>query len=98
MNKAYARINWENHPSDNTPLNERNLNKLDVATDEIDDRVITLDTTKATKVEVSELFSDVSFDESNGTITFMRKNGATVVFDTKLEKLAIYFAYGPTAE
>lgn len=98
MNKAYERINWENYPSDKTPLNESNLNKLDAATDVIDDRVITLDTTKATKVEVSELFSDVAFDVSTGTITFTRKNGATVVFDTKLEKLAINFAYDPKAE
>ena len=27
MNKAYKRINWENYPSDATPLNEANLNK-----------------------------------------------------------------------
>lgn len=29
MNKAYKRINWENYPSDATPLNEANLNNLD---------------------------------------------------------------------
>ena len=36
MNKAYKRINWENYPSDATPLNEANLNNLDSATDTID--------------------------------------------------------------
>lgn len=64
MNKAYSRINWENYPSDATPLNEANLNKLDSATDTIDDRVITLDTTKATKTEVAKLVADVTFEES----------------------------------
>lgn len=39
MNKAYNRINWENYPSDATPLNDTNLNNLDSATDTIDDRV-----------------------------------------------------------
>lgn len=98
MVKAYKRIYWKNYPSDETPVNEENLNDIDVAVNEIDDRTIMLDTTKAAKVEISELFSDVAFDESNGIITFTRKNGATVVFDTKLEKLAINFAYDPKAE
>lgn len=40
MQKVYQRINWENEPSEATPLNERNLNKLDYAVDIIDDRVI----------------------------------------------------------
>ncbi len=26
-NIIYVRIDWENHPSDKTPVNERNLNK-----------------------------------------------------------------------
>ena len=30
MNKAHVPINWENYPSDETPLNERNLNKMDI--------------------------------------------------------------------
>ena len=62
MNKAYNRINWENYPSDATPLNDTNLNNLDSATDTIDDRVIALDTTKATKTEVSTIVDDVTFE------------------------------------
>ena len=27
MNKAYGRIDWQNYPSDETPINESNLNK-----------------------------------------------------------------------
>ena len=43
MQKAYPnRINWENEPSTSTPLNEDNLNKMDYALYEIDDRVVWL--------------------------------------------------------
>lgn len=102
MNKAYNRINdgkgWKNHPSDETPLNAYNLNKSDVALDEIDNRVIILDNTKATKIEISELFNNVSFDEQTGIITFTRKNGATVTIDTPMEKIALNIYYDPVTE
>lgn len=98
MNKAYKRINWENYPSDATPLNEANLNNLDSATDTIDDRVITLDTTKATKTEVATLVSDVTFEESTGIITITKKNGSRVTIDTQMEKIAVNFTYNPTTQ
>lgn len=98
MNKAYNRINWENYPSDATPLNEANLNSLDSATDTIDDRVITLDTTKATKTEVATLVSDVTFEESTGIITITKKNGSRVTIDTQMEKIAVNFTYNPTTQ
>ena len=98
MNKAYNRINWENYPSDATPLNEANLNKLDSATDTIDDRVITLDTTKATKTEVATLVADVTFEESTGIITITKKNGSVITIDTQMEKIALNFTYDPTTE
>lgn len=98
MNKAYNRINWENYPSDATPLNEANLNSLDSATDTIDDRVITLDTTKATKTEVATLVSDVTFEESTGIITITKKNGSRVTIDTQMEKIAVNFTYNQTTQ
>lgn len=98
LSKLYSRIDWENEPSDKTPLNEENLNKMDSALYELDNRVITLDTTKATKIEISELFSGVEFNESTGVITFIRKNGSRITIDTKLEKLAINFSYNPAKE
>lgn len=98
MNKAYNRINWENYPSDATPLNDTNLNKLDSATDTIDDRVIALDTTKATKTEVATLVADVTFEESTGIITVTKKNGSVITIDTQMEKIAVNFTYDPTTE
>lgn len=98
MQKAYNRINWENYPSEETPVNEKNLNKIDAAMDEVDNRVIVLDATKVSKTELSEYFCDVAFDESTGIITFTRKNGSQITIDTKLEKLAINFAYDQVEE
>lgn len=98
MNKVYKRINWENYPSDATPLNEANLNNLDSATDTIDDRVITLGTTKATKTEVATLVSDVTFEESTGIITITKKNGSRVTIDTQMEKIAVNFDYDQTTQ
>lgn len=98
MNKAHSAINWENYPSDETPLNESNLNKMDAAIGVIDDRVITLDTTKATKTEVATLVADVTFEESTGIITITKKNGSKVTIDTQMEKIAINFDYNPTTQ
>lgn len=98
MNKAHSAINWENYPSDETPLNERNLNKMDGSIDIIDDRVITLDTTKATKAEVATLVADVTFEESTGIITITKKNGSKITIDTQMEKIAINFVYNPTTQ
>lgn len=98
MNKAHSAINWENYPSDETPLNESNLNKMDAAIGVIDDRVITLDTTKATKTEVATLVADVTFEESTGIITITKKNGSKITIDTQMEKIAINFDYNPTTQ
>lgn len=98
MNKAHSAINWENYPSDETPLNESNLNKMDAAIGVIDDRVITLDTTKATKTEVATLVVDVTFEESTGIITITKKNGSKITIDTQMEKIAINFVYNPTTQ
>ena len=93
MNKAYARIAWENYPSDKTPINERNLNKIDYATDIIDDRVVTLDATKLDKTTAATMVKDVAYNESTGVFTITYLNGATIILDTKLEKLAVNFNY-----
>lgn len=98
MNKAHVPINWENYPSDETPLNERNLNKMDSAIGIIDDNVVTLDATKATKTEVATLVADVTFEESTGIITITKKNGSKITIDTQMEKIAVNFTYNPTTQ
>lgn len=93
MQKSYTRINWENYPSENTPLNESNLNRMDYALNEVDDRVIALDTDKATVTEISTLIEDVSVDDETGIITVTKQNGQEVQIQTTLNKIAVNFSY-----
>lgn len=93
MQKSYSRINWENYPSENTPLNESNLNRIDYATNEIDDRVISLDTTKASNADIAYLVESITLDDSTGLITITKHNGAEVYIQTTINKVAVNFAY-----
>lgn len=98
MNKTYTRINWENYPSDSTPLNEDNLNKIDRALDEVDNRVITLDTTKLGLNVANNMITGFSLDPNTGIITITKYDGSTQTFDTSLEKVAINFEYDQKTE
>ena len=93
MNKCYYRIVWENYPSDKTPLHEQNLNRIDVAADEMDNRIISLDSAKFDKSEAQQLVKYIEYDESTGIFKITHYNGASYTIDTLLEKLAINFDY-----
>ena len=93
MQKIYSRINWENYPSENTPLNESNLNRIDYATNELDDRVISLDTTKASNTDIAYLIESITLDDSTGIITITKHNGAEVQIQTTINKVAVNFRY-----
>lgn len=87
MNKAYNRINWENYPSLQTPLNEQNLNKMDGSVDEIDNRVISLDTRKFDKTEAQDLIKNITFDLQTGILKKYYYNGSTEEINTGISKL-----------
>lgn len=91
MNKVYTRINWENEPSVETPLNATNLNNMDLAIDTLDDRVISQDTVKADKTQLSNLVSNWTMDEETGVITITKYNGEQVIFDLNIEKIPVKF-------
>lgn len=93
MQKIYSRINWENLPSEKTAVNESNLNKMDLAVDNLDDRVVAMDASKVDLAKANELVKEILWDESNGTLTVVKMNGSQAMIDTKLEKLAVNFAY-----
>lgn len=98
MNKAYSRINWQNQPSTSTALGATNLNKMDIALNSIDDRVITLDTTKLDLTTANSMVKSFSLNQSTGVITITLLDGTVTTYDTKLEKLAVNFAYDATAQ
>lgn len=93
MQKIYSRINWENFPSEKTAVNESNLNRMDLAIDNLDDRVVAMDAAKVDLIKANELVKEILWDESKGTLTIVKMNGSKAVIDTKLEKLAVNFAY-----
>ena len=98
MQKIYSRINWENFPSEKTAVNESNLNKMDLAIDNLDDRVVAMDASKVDLTKANDLVEEILWDESNGTLTVVKMNGSRAVIDTKLEKLAVNFTYNPQTQ
>lgn len=91
MNKAYNRINggkgWENVPSIETPLNKQNLDKVDIGLDEVDNRVIALNTTKFNKTEAQGLIKNITFDLQTGILTKYYYNGSSEEINTGISKL-----------
>ena len=98
MQKIYSRINWENLPSEKTAVNESNLNKMDLAIDNLDDRVVAMDASEVDLAKATELVKEILWDESKGTLTIVKMNGSQAVVDTKLEKLAVNFKYDPQTQ
>lgn len=75
MEKLYERINFDNAPSKKTPLNEENLNKIDSAIDELDNRTVglygglTSFIGGALSNQTNDLTVSGEYIEANGAIT-----------------------------
>ena len=93
MQKAYNRIIWHNKPDTRSPINESNLNRMDIGLDTVDDRVITLDTTKANQTDLLTCVASIGFNQSTGILTITLQNGTSTTIDTGLSKLAVNFDY-----
>lgn len=96
--KSYQRINWENYPSNKTPVNEQNLNKIDYAVNEHDDRIITLDMVKLDKITANGLIKDIQLDKRTGIFTITYLDNSVITIDTLLEKLAVNFGYDASTQ
>ena len=92
MNKVYTRINWENYPSEDTAIDEENLNKMDSAINELDNIIIQQDTIKVDKEVINKGVSDWTMDEQTGVITVVRYDGSKVIFDLNIEKIPVGFS------
>lgn len=98
MEKAYSRIIWQNQPSTATALGATNLNRIDVALNEVDNRVVAMDTSKAEASVVNSTVQSITFNDATGVMTITKVNGTSTTIDTKLEKLAVNFAYNPDTQ
>lgn len=74
MDKLYERINYENLPSRKTRLNAANLNKMDKAIDDLDNRIIEQDAAFAKSIE-SE---NKKIEDANGKISTLTDTAATL--------------------
>lgn len=92
MNKTYQRINWQNEPSIATPLNEVNLNKVDYSLNEVDNRVISLDTSKANQSDLLQTIKTLTYNTETGVFTFTFWNGSTYTVDLNIEKIPVDFS------
>ena len=92
MNKVYTRINWEDYPSENTDIDEINLNKMDSAIDALDNRIISQDALKVDRTAINGNIADWTMDETTGIITITKYNGEKVIFDLNIEKIPVGFS------
>lgn len=74
MEKLYQRINYENSPSKKTPLSEANLNKMDKALDDLDNRNIEQDAKFTKSIEAE----DKKIEDANGKISTLTDTAATL--------------------
>ncbi len=87
MNKAFDFFEWYNLPSLDSPINRDNLMKINRGLEEVDNRVITLDTTKFNKMEAQSLIKNIAFDLQTGILTKYYYNGSTEEINTGISKL-----------
>nr|DAH45881.1 MAG TPA: hypothetical protein [Bacteriophage sp.] len=96
MNKVYSRIIWKNYPNTSTALNETNLNRMDKAIDDLDNRVIEQDSTKANQTTVNNMVKNWTMDETTGVITVEKQDGSKIMFDLNIEKIPVTFELSPS--
>lgn len=96
MNKVYSRIGWKNYPNTSTAINETNLNRMDKAIDDLDNRVIEQDSTKANQTTVNNMVKNWTMDETTGVITVEKQDGSKIMFDLNIEKIPVSFALSPS--
>jgi len=84
---------WENYPSIASPIIDAELNRNEVSVDTVDDRILTLDVTKAEQSDLLLAIKNVTLNATTGVLTFTLFNNETIVIDTLLEKIAVNFDY-----
>ena len=92
INVYPSRINWENEPSINTPLNAVNLNKIDYAVYEHDQTLANWDTTKANQSDLLLCVKTITYDTDTGVFVFTWQNGTSQTVDLNIEKIPVSFS------
>ena len=91
--KLFTNFAWKNRPDTSTPLGQTLLNRLNTALNGIDDRVVTLNSEKASTEDLNGSIVNVRLDEKTGIFTFTRFDGTTFTINTALEEVVTNFVY-----
>lgn len=92
---VYSRINWENEPSINTPINATNLNAIDYAVYVHDQTLSNWDLTKANETDLLLCVKEITYDSDSGEFLFTWQNGTTLAVDLNIEKIPVSFSMSP---
>ena len=87
----YTPTDWQNLPSQKTPLNRTNLIHTENGVKELDNRTVHLDANKADKSMVNTLVKDVAVDAKTGIWTITYQNGSVKTYDLDIEKVVTNF-------
>lgn len=96
--KLFTNFAWKNRPDTSTPLGQTLLNRLNNAINGIDDRVVTLNSEKASTEDLNGSIVNVRLDEKTGIFTFTRFDGTTFTINTALEEVVTNFVYDYTTQ
>lgn len=98
MQKAFSKITWKNLPSTETALEAQNLNRIENGVDTIDNRVVSMDTSKANQTDLLTALKNIELNNETGVITVTRENNTTFALYTNLAKIAVNFTYNPVTQ
>lgn len=87
----YYITEWENEPSQKTPVNRTHLLKIENGIKEADNRIVQLDASKADKSTINLLVKDITVDTDTGILTITYQNGSVKTYDLDIEKVVVNF-------
>lgn len=87
----YYITDWENEPSQKTPMNRTNLLKIENGIKEADNRIVQIDANKADKSTINTLVKDVIVNTDTGILSVILQNGTVKSYDLDIEKVVVNF-------
>jgi hypothetical protein len=91
LQRFYNKTDYKNLPSQDTPLNRKNLLNSENGIEELDKRAVQLDAEKASIALVNTLVKDITVDADTGILTITYQNGTVKTYDLDIEKVVVNF-------
>lgn len=89
--KHYQEKDWQNLPSQKTPINRTNLMHIERGINENDNRIVALDAKKFDVSQANLLVKSVTVDPATGVIAVTLLNGTVTTYDLDIEKVVVNF-------